>query len=122
MIYIVVPPILLVSITLLFIGVRQDKAWALYSLKAIWILALMVAFHFTFQAWKGSAYSENWEMIGVIIFVWPITGFVALLAAAEIFMLRGRRNTHARISRLLAIAISSLLVVLSVSALIVDAW
>ncbi|MCF8179671.1 MAG: hypothetical protein K9J74_14280 [Sulfuritalea sp.] len=122
MIYLVGPPLLLVSIVLLLFGVHQDKPWALYLLKASWIAGLLVAFHFTIQAWQGSAYSENWEMIGVIIFVWPITGFVAIFAAAEIFMLRRRRDRHARICRFLAITISSLLLVLSLSAVIVDAW
>ena len=122
MIYIVGPPILLASIALLFIGVHWDKAWALYLLKASWIFGLMVAFYFTYQAWEGSAYSENWEMIGVILFVWPITGFVALLSAAEILMLRGKRNRHAKAFRFLATVISTLLIVLSLSALIVATW
>lgn len=122
MIYLIAPPLLLVSIALLLFGVRQGNAWALYVLKASWIVGLLVAFHFTFQAWKGSAYSENWEMIGVIIIVWPITGFVVIFAAAELFMLRGRRDRDARLCRSLAIAISSLLLALSLSAVIVDAW
>ena len=90
-------------------------------MKASWLPGLGIAFHFTLQAWKGSAYSENWEMISVIYIVWPITIFVALLAAAEVFMLRRRQDRHARICRILAIAISALLVILSLSALVVDA-
>ena len=122
MIYVLLPPVALASIALLLIGVLLEKPWALYLLKATWILGLAIAFHFTLQAWKGSAYSENWEMIAVFYIVWPITGFVTLLAAAELFMLRRKRDGHAKILRFLAILIPGLLLALSASALIVDAW
>ena len=61
-------------------------------------------------------------MIAVFYIVWPITGFVTLLAAAELFMLRRKRDGHAKILRFLAILIPGLLLALSASALIVDAW
>jgi hypothetical protein len=117
--YLVAPLFLLASIVLLFIGVRQDKAWALYSTKVSWIIILVVSFYLTLLAWKGRAYGENWDMIGVIFIVWPITVVVVLLAAAELFMLRGRQDRHVRVFRFLAIAVSTLMVVLSVSVLLI---
>lgn len=119
MIQIIIPPLIVVSIILLVLGKEPSQPWALYVLKFSWLAGLGVAGYFTMQAWGGSAHSENWAMIGMIFIVWPITGFVSILAIAELLILRGRVDRHARCCRFLAILISGLLIILSVSPIFV---
>lgn len=119
MIYLVGFPLLVVSIVLLVMGGASSKAWALYALKMIWVLLTAVAAYVVGEAWKGSAYSENWEMIGVIFIAWPAAGFVVLSAGVEMLLLKGRRDLHAKINRLLSAIIVLVLVVLAISPLVV---
>lgn len=117
MIYSLGPLLVLVSIALLTLGGRQGKPWALYVLKAIWVALAAIALFFTVEAWKGSAYSENWEMIGVIFIAWPISGFISLSAIAEMILLKGKRDRHARINRWLSAFFAVFMVLLALSPL-----
>lgn len=118
MIYLAGFPLVLVSAVLLIVGGVHGKPWALYSLKTIWFALSAIAVSFTMEAWKGSSYSENWEMIGVIFIVWPITGLVCLSVVAELFILRGKQDFHSKLCRALALFFASFLIVLSVSPII----
>ncbi len=118
MIYLAGLPLVLVSALLLVVGGVYGKPWALYSLKVIWFALSAIAVPFTLDAWKGSSYSENWEMIGVFVIVWPITGLVCLSVVAELFILRGKRDFHSRLCRTLAWFFAVLLIILSVSPMI----
>jgi hypothetical protein len=117
MLYLIAPPLIVISVALLLMGARAAKPWALHILHGTWVPGVAVAAYLTADAWKGSAYSENWAMIGVIFFVWPYTVFVVSLAITELALLRGRRDRHATVCRAVAGLIAALLVLLSLSAL-----
>ena len=73
-------------------------------------------------AWQGRVYGENWDMVGILFIVWPITLVVVLLAVAEFFMLRGREDREAKHFRILAVVLSSLMLILSASGLFIGEW
>ena len=118
MIYLAAVPLFLATVALLIMGAVYSKPWALYLLKTLWVVLCGVALFFTVAAWRESSYSENWAMIGVIIIVWPIAGFVCLSVLAELLLLRRKRDPHTRLCRTLALLIASFLIVLSLSTLI----
>ncbi len=119
MAYYFVAPVVILSVACLLIGTLKERPWALYLLDLSWLFYLAVAIDITLDVWKGRSYSEHWEMIGVLFFVWPITGFVVVLAVAEILLLRGKTGPHIRVLRVLAVVIPALLTALSVAALII---
>ena len=114
MIYPVALLLMIVVVALLVLGSVLGKTWALYFLKGLWIVLIAIAGHFTFEACKGSIYSENWEMLGVIFIVWPITGFVCLATVVELVLIRKGRDIHSRINRVIALLTAGFLMVLSV--------
>ena len=123
MIYAIAPLFLLISIVLLRIGLRKNEPWALFAMKACWGIVLAVSSYLTYKAWQGQAYGgENWDMVGIIFIVWPITLLIVLLTAIEFFKLKSRQDQHAKTFRLLAIIISILMIALSLSGLFMEGW
>ncbi len=113
MIYPIAILLAVVSIVLLVLG-RKGNWWALYLLKVIWIALAIIALFFTVEAWKGRGHSENWALFGVLLFIWPISGFVCLSAVVEHFVLKGKTDIHSRICRVLSVVIVSFLIVISI--------
>jgi hypothetical protein len=114
MIYPVAAALTVISIVLLVLGGVREKPWALYLLKVVWITLSVIALYFTIEAWKGRGHSENWAMFGVLLFVWPISGFVCLSVIVELFILKGKQDIHSRICRVLSLMIAGFLVIISI--------
>ncbi|SLM32035.1 membrane hypothetical protein [Desulfamplus magnetovallimortis] len=120
MLYSLALPLCLISIGLLVTGVIQEKHWRLYLLKLVWLILSIFAAYFAYEAWKGSIYSENWAMIGVIFIVWPISGFIFLSSALEIFLLRKKREYHARINKYLSLFFIIIVLLISFSPFLIE--
>ncbi|MFH2204058.1 MAG: hypothetical protein ABIJ96_13140 [Elusimicrobiota bacterium] len=102
------------SMTLLLVGTLGKKPAALHALKCLWLPGLVAAAYLTFGAWKDRAYSENWAFMAVLYFVFPYTVLLLLEGLLEFFLLRGRRDKHARASRIATAAMVGMLLICSI--------
>jgi hypothetical protein len=118
MIYFIGIPLFVVSIVLLVLGGAQNKPWALYALKVIWVFLSAVAAYFAVEAWRGSSHSENWAMIGLIFIAWPAVGLIVLSALAELLLLKGKCDFHATINRRFSLVIVLVSIALAISPLV----
>ncbi|HPR63372.1 MAG TPA: hypothetical protein PK014_04055 [Thermoanaerobaculia bacterium] len=116
MIYLVAILTLSVFVLFLFLGARYRQLWLLYLVNLFWMIGLVLVSFFTLEVWTNRAYSEKWEMIGVLIFALPVTIIVWVSALAELLFLRRSSGRAITILRVLACLIPGLMAALVVSA------
>ena len=109
---------LLLSVLLLLVGTIGRRYTALYVLKCVWFLGLLLAVYLTLGAWKERSYSENWAAFGVLFFVLPFTGLVLLQGIAEFILLRGRHDPHAKTARIVTAVFIGILLICSLVGLL----
>ena len=122
MLYALAPVLLAVSLVFQFIGLRQNKSWALNATQLCWLLILVVAGYLTVLAWSGSASGKNMHMIGLMFIVWPVSLVMLFQTGMVYTSLRSRTDPDAKRIRVVAMITATGMVLMSLSGLLIPGW
>lgn len=76
------------SVIWLVIGIRGRKEIAILILNLFWWLGSFVSAYFTWLVWQDRRFSENWAMIGFMLYAIPYIVSSGTLVSIELYLIR----------------------------------
>jgi len=101
---------ILSSIVWLFISINGRKEIGLFILNLYWWLGSIVPAYFAWLTWQDRGYSENWAMIGFMMFSLPYLVITGVMIVAELIFIRKWQGGKTKTIKMTALSLLIFLV------------
>lgn len=95
----------------LVIGLYYRNVIVLFALNSLWWVGSFISAYFVWLAWLDRGYSENWAMIGFIIFSLPYGLLTLIMLFVELFFTWKWYGSKLKLFRLVSILLLTFLMV-----------
>jgi hypothetical protein len=95
----------------LMAGLYYRNVIVLFALNSLWWVGSFISAYFVWLAWLDRGYSENWAMIGFMIFSLPYGLLTLMMLFAELFFIRKWHGNNLKPLRLVSILLLTFLMV-----------
>ena len=90
----------------ILLGILRRSVTTLLVISVLWWVGALVSAYSVYLAWMDRSFSENWAMIGFLIFALPYAAITIVLIHIELYLLR---KWEARLSKQLRANLLALL-------------
>lgn len=94
----------------LITGLYYRNVIVLFALNSVWWVTSFISAYFVWLAWLDRGYSENWAMIGFMIFSLPYGLLTLIMLFMELFFTRKWHGNKLELLRLLSILLLMFLI------------
>ncbi len=91
-------------------GLYYRNVVILFVLNGLWWVGSFISAYFVWLAWLDRGYSENWAMIGFMIFSLPYGLLTLIMLFVELFFTRRWQGNKPKLLRLVSILLLTFLV------------
>jgi len=94
----------------LMAGLYYRNMIVLFALNSLWWVGSFISAYFVWLAWLDRGYSENWAMIGFMIFSLPYGLLTVMMLSVGLFFTRKWHGNNLRLFRLVSILLLTFLI------------
>ena len=94
----------------LMAGLYYRNVIILFAINSLWWVGSFISAYFVWLAWLDRGYSENWAMIGFMIFSLPYALLTLIMLFVELFFTRKWHGNNLKLFRLVSILLLTFLI------------